>query len=165
MFSSLATVDEMELAISKVDPKKTISVGNFRFDDGSSKTIPLVKSEMYLTELMDEICDKMDDYAKARYKKNGRLTVLKLMSETGGMNPLMSEVDFVQDGDLNKSLKHFCLEVLEDNEEHVLKLFSEDNKIDNMEVELCSNRAGYCDEKWTDDEEYELEADESKDEL
>lgn len=49
----------------------------------------------------------MDDYAKARYKKTKQLTVLKLATESGGMNPEMSAVDFIQDGDLNKSLKHF----------------------------------------------------------
>lgn len=49
----------------------------------------------------------MDDYAKARYKKNKKLTVLKFTTESGAMNPEMSAVDFIQDGDLNKSLKHF----------------------------------------------------------
>lgn len=49
----------------------------------------------------------MDDYAKARYKSNKRLTVLKMTTADGGMNPDMSSVDFIQDGDLNKSLKHY----------------------------------------------------------
>lgn len=49
----------------------------------------------------------MDDYAKAKYKKNQQLAVLKLTSDDGMLNPEMSKVDFVQDGDLNKSLKHF----------------------------------------------------------
>jgi hypothetical protein len=100
----------MQAAISKIDPKKKIGVGNFRLDstgDTSSKSVPFAKSEMYLTELMENICDKMDDYAKARYKDSGVLTVLKMISDTGGMNTETSKVDFVQDGDLNKSLKHF----------------------------------------------------------
>lgn len=99
----------MDLAISKVDPAKKVEVGNFRLDPSGSATsrkISLTKSEMYLTELMETICDKMDDYARARYKTNGKITVLKLISESGGMNPEMSKVDFVQDEDLNKSLKH-----------------------------------------------------------
>lgn len=49
----------------------------------------------------------MDDYAKAKYKKTKQLTVMKMMIPGGGMNPEMSAVDFIQDGDLNKSLKHF----------------------------------------------------------
>lgn len=50
--------------------------------------------------------DKMDDYAKVKYKTTGRLAVMKFMVN-GGMNPDVSNVDFVQDGDLNKSLKHY----------------------------------------------------------
>lgn len=59
-----------------------------------------------------ETGDKMDDYAKARFKSNGTTTVLKLTTPGGGMNPDMSAVDFIQDGDLNKSLKHFVSEFL-----------------------------------------------------
>lgn len=51
--------------------------------------------------------EKMDDYVKARYKRNKKLTVMKITTPSGGMNPEMSAVDFIQDGDLNKSLKHF----------------------------------------------------------
>lgn len=49
----------------------------------------------------------MDDYAKARDKVTRKLLVLKMVTDQGTMNPLMSSVDFVQDGDLNKSLEHF----------------------------------------------------------
>lgn len=49
----------------------------------------------------------MEDYAKARYKSTRKLTVLKMIEDSGGMNPEMSLVDFIQDGDLNKSLEHF----------------------------------------------------------
>lgn len=49
----------------------------------------------------------MDDYAKARDKSTRKLMILKMVTDTGAMNPLMSSVDFVQDGDLNKSLAHF----------------------------------------------------------
>lgn len=100
----------MEYAISKQDVRKIAEVSGFRMDSSGNsvgKTIPLIKSEMYLTELMENICDKMDDYARAVYKDSGRFVILKLMSETGGMNPDLSRVDFVQDGDLNKSLKHY----------------------------------------------------------
>lgn len=121
----------MLLAIAKVDPKRRADVGGYRMDsEGKSvtRTVQYSKSETYLTELMENICmcdvcdlfgssvslmnsifigDKMDDYAKARYKKSKQLTVLKLSTESGSMNPEMSAVDFIQDGDLNKSLKHF----------------------------------------------------------
>ena len=49
----------------------------------------------------------MDDYAKATHKKTGKLTILKMMTASGQMNPEISSYDFVQDGDLNKSLEHY----------------------------------------------------------
>lgn len=61
-----ATIDEMEQAIKKVDPKKKVEVGSFRMNldgDTVSKTVPLAKSETYLTELMEKICTlKMMSY-------------------------------------------------------------------------------------------------------
>ena len=68
-----ASMAEMELAASKVDPNKKVEVGDYRLDTtGESKKkkkILYAKSEMYLTEMMETVCDRMDDYAKARYKK------------------------------------------------------------------------------------------------
>lgn len=163
-----ATMNEMELAVSKIDPKKKIDVGDYRLDaTGDSKkkkTILYAKSEMYLTELMESVCDRMDDYAKARYKKNGRPVVLKMMTEFG-MNPEMSEVDFVQEGDLNKSLKHLCLEVLEDYEEAILKMFQQEDAVKDTDNRLCSQVANICNEQpIEDDYDYEGE-EEERDEL
>lgn len=163
-----ATMNEMELAVSKIDPKKKIDVGDYRLDaTGDSKkkkTILYAKSEMYLTELMESVCDRMDDYAKARYKKNGRPVVLKMMTEFG-MNPEMSEVDFVQEGDLNKSLKHLCLEVVEDYEEDILKMFQQEDAVKDTDNRLCSQVANICNEQpIEDDYDYEGE-EEDRDEL
>lgn len=73
------------------------------------------------------------------------------------MNSMMSEVDFVQDNDLNKSLKHFCLEVLEDNEIAAMKLFMEDGLDKNLGDKLCTESAGYCleNEEGQFDDDYE----------
>ncbi|KXJ78464.1 hypothetical protein RP20_CCG004571 [Aedes albopictus] len=162
-----ATMNEMELAVSKVDPKKKIDVGDYRLDaTGDSKkkkTILYAKSEMYLTELMESVCDRMDDYAKARYKKNGRPVVLKMMTEMG-MNPEMSEVDFVQEGDLNKSLKHLCLEVVEDYEEDILKMYQQEDAVKDTDIRLCSQVANICNEQPIEDD-YEYEGEDERDEL
>lgn len=58
-------------------------------------------------DLLDDICEKMTDYVRARKKSNNQLTILNLMSSPGTMNPRMGEVDIIQDGDLNKSLGHY----------------------------------------------------------
>lgn len=50
------TVREMDKRIKKIDPTKMIEVSGFRMDSKDTKSIPFVKSEMFLTELMEEIC-------------------------------------------------------------------------------------------------------------
>lgn len=49
----------------------------------------------------------MNDYVRATRKSDNRLTLINLMSSSGAMNPEISQVDIVQDGDLNKSLQHY----------------------------------------------------------
>lgn len=71
------------------------------------KMVSQSKSEIHLSDLADTICNKMDDYVRAKWKSNGQLTVLRLIEPSGGMNPDISEVDIIQDGDLNKSLKYY----------------------------------------------------------
>lgn len=62
---------------------------------------------MHLTEVLETICNKMDDYVRATYKTSGELTLLRLIGADGQMNPDLSHVDIVQDSDLNKSLKFY----------------------------------------------------------
>lgn len=146
------TVDEVRIAQAKVDPKKRAEVKSGRFmPDGttSGMLIEFRKSEQYLTELFegDEgICAKMDDYAKAKFKSDGSLTVLKMMTETG-MNPLMSAVDFVQDQDLNKSLKHYCLEILDEFDEVFLDYFMAESLPKDVVDTICVERTKLCQEE------------------
>lgn len=63
-------------------------------------------SEVHLSDMLESICKKMVDYVRATYKSSGKLTLMKLMINNN-LNPLMSEVDIVQDGDLNKSLEYY----------------------------------------------------------
>lgn len=179
-----ATVAELEDAVSKVDPKKKASVGGYRLDsegNAITKTVQLSKSEMFLTELFETICkclfsmfyllnivcnagEKMDDYAKATHKKTGRFNLLKFMVD-GQMNTEMSSYDFVQDGDLNKSLKHYCLEILDEGEEEFLKTFQGEELPEDMDIQLCSQQTHYCSDMPIQ-EDYNMEDDEEqKDEL
>lgn len=49
----------------------------------------------------------MSDYVRVRYKATQKLAVMKMMSDSGGMNPDFSYTDFVTDDDLNKSLEFY----------------------------------------------------------
>lgn len=142
-------MDEIRIAQAKVDPRKKAEVksGRINIDGSPSGTlIEFRKSEQYLTELFegDEgICKTMDDYAKAKFKTTGKLTVLKMFTDAG-MNPLMSEVDFVQDQDLNKSLKHYCLEVLDEFDELFLDYFMAEHLPDDVVEKICFERSKVC---------------------
>lgn len=105
-----ASLEELDDEIRKIDPKKKVDIGGYRLDasgNAKMKSVPQAKSEVHLSELIDKVCDKMDDYVRATWKSNGQLTLLRLMDKNGGMNPDMSHVDIIQDGDLNKSLKFY----------------------------------------------------------
>lgn len=70
------------------------------------------------------------------------------------MNPLMSAVDFVQDQDLNKSLKHYCLEVLDEFDETFLEYFMAEELSENVVEEICLEKSKIC-ENFDQDEEEE----------
>ncbi|XP_073811366.1 canopy family protein seele [Musca autumnalis] len=158
-----AVISEIEEEVSKVNPNKKIDVSGFRLDaDGNAvaKSVPMAKSELFLSEVMDKVCEKMDDYLRATYKKTGKFTLLKIMID-GKMNPESSEVDFVQDDDLNKSLGHYCLEFIENYEDVVMKYFKEENLNENLDIKICSEESEYCNDGPVQ-EEYEFD---EKDEL
>lgn len=56
---------------------------------------------------MDSICEKMDDYVRAKNKTSGKIEIIPLITESGVMNPDFSKYEIVQDSDLNKSLKFY----------------------------------------------------------
>lgn len=95
--------------IKKTNPGAIFSKSSYRIDDPVVKSKPLVKSETYLTEAMEDACKKMDNYVRAWYRNTQELTLMNLMDgdNENQMNPDVSEVEFVQDGDLNRSLPHF----------------------------------------------------------
>lgn len=104
------SLQEITNEVKKFDPNKKVDVGGYRLDiDGNykHKAVPQAKSELALSELIEGICDKMDNYIRAKWKENGTLTLLSMVSEDGMMNPDWSNVDIIQDDDLNKSLKYY----------------------------------------------------------
>lgn len=105
-----ASLDELQKAVNKLDPNLKTETGSFRLDSEGNlrqKTISQVKSELVLSEKVDDVCKVMDDYVRVIWKSNGTLAVMKMITDTGGMNPELNNVQFVQDEDLNKSLKYY----------------------------------------------------------
>lgn len=140
-------VEEIQRNVSSVNPANIVQVSNFRLDgngDQIKQTVPLARSQLYLTEVMDSVCEKMNDYVRATFKKNGTLTVMPLILD-GKMNPLMSEVDVVQDSDLNKSLQYYCEEIVDDIEEDLINIIKSED--DQIVYSICTNVMQLCPRK------------------
>lgn len=68
--------------------------------------VELRRSEVFLSDVIEKICDRMEDYVRATYKSNGQLAVLKLVLEDGKMNPDLQDVDIVTDGEIHTLKYH-----------------------------------------------------------
>lgn len=141
-------VEEIQRNVSSVDPTNVVQVSNFRLDgngDQLKHTVPLARSQLYLTEVMDSVCEKMDDYVRATFKNNGTLTVIQLVQD-GKMNPLMNEVDLIQDSDLNKSLKYHCEDIVNDIEEDLINIIKSQDD-DHIVYSICTKVTKLCPSK------------------
>ncbi|KAJ7322160.1 hypothetical protein JRQ81_018447 [Phrynocephalus forsythii] len=60
-----ALADELAYDIKKIGPRRTVDSGTFRINpDGTrgKKKIPFAKSETFLTDVLENVCDRMNDY-------------------------------------------------------------------------------------------------------
>lgn len=104
------TFDELKLKLDKLDPSLQTDVGGYRLDKEGNlkkKTVSQAKSEIVLSDILDEVCTAMDEYVRVTWKSNGTLAIVKMIMADSSMNPILSEVDFITDDDLNKSLKYY----------------------------------------------------------
>ncbi|XP_020282752.1 protein seele [Pseudomyrmex gracilis] len=144
---------EFEAEVFKANPNKVVEVGSFRLDANGNamhKTVPLSQSEMHLSDILENLCGKFgENYVRARKRSNNQLILMNLFSPSGGMNSMMSEVDIVQDGDLNKSLEHYCNAIVEEFEEDIVAIYVSD--ADDKKEGFCRDISGLC-ENYPDDE-------------
>ncbi|XP_057318132.1 protein seele [Microplitis mediator] len=147
-----ATVKEIENALGQIDPAQQIEVGSRIDAQGNmiKKKVPMIKSETHFSELLENVCVKLDDYVRARYKSNGKLTIFNLISPTGGMNPDMSKVKIVQDSDLNKSLRFTCEEIIVENEDYIAGIFKKGSS--DAVNEICTRSLDLCEDYESDDQ-------------
>jgi hypothetical protein len=147
-----AAVTEFAWAVLRVDPSKMTDTGSWRLDDqGKNKRhiIPYARSQTHLMEVSETVCkENFEEYAQAKWKKNGKPTIIRLQTHTGNMNPDMGKVDIVPDDDLNKSLKFHCESIIEEAEDDFLEIFSgkEDieESLDSFVDEICQTRHKIC---------------------
>ncbi|KAF1391491.1 hypothetical protein PFLUV_G00042680, partial [Perca fluviatilis] len=138
-----ALVDEMEWAISQIDPKKMIQTGSFRINpDGSQsiREVPLARSEGNLLELMENVCERMEDYGEHTDSSTNRKSYIRIKSRSGAAMDL-SEATL--DSRVTGSLKFACETIVEQHEDEVIEFFA--HETDNVKDKLCSKRTDLCD--------------------
>ncbi|XP_057703146.1 protein canopy homolog 2 [Corythoichthys intestinalis] len=138
-----ALVDEMEWAISQVDPRKMIQTGSFRINpDGSQsvREVPLARSEGNLLELMETVCERMEDYGERTDAVNNRKSYIRIKSRNGEATDL-SEATL--DSRVTASLKFACEAIAEQHEDELVEFFS--HETENVKDKLCSKRTDLCD--------------------
>uniref|UniRef100_A0A287D7S6 Canopy FGF signaling regulator 2 n=4 Tax=Marmotini TaxID=337730 RepID=A0A287D7S6_ICTTR len=140
-----ALVDELEWEIAQVDPKKTIQMGSFRINpDGSQSVVevPYARSEAHLTELLEEVCDRMKEYGEQIDPSTHRKNYVRVV----GRNGESSELDLQGiriDSDISGTLKFACESIVEEYEDELIEFFS--READNVKDKLCSKRTDLCD--------------------
>uniref|UniRef100_A0AAQ5XU15 DUF3456 domain-containing protein n=1 Tax=Amphiprion ocellaris TaxID=80972 RepID=A0AAQ5XU15_AMPOC len=138
-----ALVDEMEWAISQVDPKKMIQTGSFRINpDGSQsiREVPLARSEGNLLDLMESVCERMEDYGERIDSSTNRKSYIRIKSRSGEAMDL-SEASL--DSRVTGSLKFACETIVEQHEDEIIEFFA--HETDNVKDKLCSKRTDLCD--------------------
>ncbi|KPP60575.1 MIR-interacting saposin-like protein precursor-like [Scleropages formosus] len=156
-----ALADELNYSVSQVDPKKTIHVGSFRLNpDGSleDKKVPLARSETHLTELLENVCDSMNDYAlyidpdtkEKSYKRfapregeGGNFPDFKHFQFDGpdGSESLKFAVRCCVNDPL-RSLPSQCENIVEEYEDNIISLFVQG--VGDVLDMLCGKISGHC---------------------
>ncbi|ELK15279.1 Citrate synthase, mitochondrial [Pteropus alecto] len=139
-----ALVDELEWEIAQVDPKKTIQMGSFRINpDGSQSVVevPYARSEAHLTELLEEVCDRMKEYGEQIDPSTHRKNYIRVVSRNGESNELDLQGIRI-DSDISGTLKFACESIVEEYEDELIEFFS--READNVKDKLCSKRTAYA---------------------
>ncbi|XP_077429624.1 protein canopy homolog 2 [Vanacampus margaritifer] len=138
-----ALVDEMEYAISQVDPKKMIQTGSFRINpDGtqSIREVPLARSEGNLLDLLESVCERMEDYGEHADATTNRKSYIRVKSRNG---EAMDLSEATLDSRVTGSLKFACEAIAEQHEDELIEFFS--HETENVKDKLCSKRTDLCD--------------------
>ncbi|XP_072268693.1 protein canopy homolog 1 isoform X2 [Pyxicephalus adspersus] len=140
-----ALVDELQHEIRKVNPSKTIDVGSFRISpDGTQvqNKVALVKSEVYLTEVLESICEKMDDYSLYIDPETKEKSFKRFAPRENEGFPSLDFNSFQFNPGDGSPLKYACERVVEENDEEILSLLTQEAP--NFAYKLCTEKAGFC---------------------
>jgi len=142
-------VSEANWAVEQIDPKKIIEHGSFRVDPNGhqpyKKKKKYARSESYLEELLEDICDKFRNYAELTNQPP--LESKHIVRWTGFNKERLQSKDLKLDYDVGKNLIYKCNDFLEEYFDDVIDSLQKED-IKNYEKFICGEEAAHvCSEE------------------
>uniref|UniRef100_A0A670ZGY5 Canopy FGF signaling regulator 1 n=1 Tax=Pseudonaja textilis TaxID=8673 RepID=A0A670ZGY5_PSETE len=143
-----ALADELEYEIKKIGPRRTVNSGTFRINpDGTrgKKKIPFAKSETFLTDILENICDRMNDYKL----EDDPVTKKKIFKRYAPRKdeeiyPIYKQYFFYSDA--YKPLKYACETIIEQYEDEIFSVITRESH--SLADKLCIEKSGtQCESK------------------
>ncbi|XP_049719129.1 protein canopy homolog 1 [Elephas maximus indicus] len=138
-----ALMDEVEYDVTKARQKKT-KVGSFRINpDGTQerRKISLAQSEAFLTDLLDKVCERMNDY-KLEEDPVTKERTFKRFAPRKGDKIYKEFKKFYFYSDAYRPLKFACETIIEEYEDEIFSLIAQE--ADDLADKLCSEKSGLC---------------------
>nr|XP_034985577.1 protein canopy homolog 1 [Zootoca vivipara] len=139
-----ALADELAYDIKKIGPKRTVNSGTFRLNpDGTrgKKKVAFTKSETFLTDILEKICDRMNDYQL----QDDPVTNKKIFKRYAPRKdePIYAEYKkYFFYSDAYKPLKYACETIIEQYEDEIYSLIAQE--ADFLADKLCIEKSGLC---------------------
>ncbi|RZF46126.1 hypothetical protein LSTR_LSTR012986 [Laodelphax striatellus] len=137
-------ITDIEVEIAKVPSAKKMPK-DFRIDGEGNIGEPNIeyrRSETFLVDVMENICNKMDNALKAKHKETGELMLFTLSVNGDKLNPLINDIDLLDDSGLGDNPKTYCEEMMDKYDDEIVELFKVENH--NLVEKFCSTRTKLC---------------------
>ncbi|XP_070305935.1 protein canopy homolog 1 isoform X2 [Odocoileus virginianus] len=138
-----ALMDEVEYDVTKARQEKT-KVGSFRMNpDGTQerRKIPLAQSEVFLTDLLDKVCERMNDYRLEEDPVTKEKTFKRFAPRKG--DKIYKEFKkFYFYSDAYRPLKFACETIIEEFEDEIFSLITQEAH--HLADTLCGGKSGLC---------------------
>ncbi|CAD7680380.1 unnamed protein product [Nyctereutes procyonoides] len=138
-----ALMDEVEYDVTKAREKKT-KVGSFRINpDGTQeqRKMPLAHSEAFLADLLDGVCERMNDY-KLEEDPVTKKKAFKRFAPRKGDKIYKEFKKFYFYSDAYRPLKFACEAIIEEHEDEISSLIAQEAH--HLADKLCSEKADLC---------------------
>ncbi|XP_062048904.1 protein canopy homolog 1 isoform X1 [Lepus europaeus] len=133
-------MDEVEYDVTKARQKKA-KVGSFRINpDGTQerRKIPLVQSEAFLVDLLDNVCERMNDYQLKEDPVTKEKTFTRYAPRKG--DKVYKEFKkFYFYSDAYRPLKFACETIIEEYEDEIFALIAQEAR--SLADRLCSEKS------------------------